>query len=215
MLAKLLETLKLTENACRVCKEPFSPSSQGFVCEGCLQGIKPAYPIEYNALDYISSYRVFALYEEPLSEVIRLVKFRSILPLAHELGSHLSEHLGEYIEEISPDIITYIPVHLFRFWRRGFDHNREILKGAGIHTVEVLMRLKHSKPLASLSKEKRFSVVKDAFRVRKAWIDEVEGKRILVFDDILTTGATSTSVARALLSLGAEEVFFYFVAREV
>jgi len=68
--------------------------------------------------------------------------------------------------------------------------------------------------LASYGKDKRSEVLKGAYRVKRERVDGIEGKKILVFDDILTTGTTCRSIAELLLSLGADEVLFYFVAKE-
>ncbi len=170
--------------------------------------------MEYRSLPCITTYRVFGKYEGLLAHLLRLIKFRSVKPLAEELGRSIDKHLKEFMEEVQPDIITFIPVHPFRYWRRGFDHNREILSAAGIDFSSVLFRRKHSRPLAGLSKEERFKVVKDSFGVKEEFIDSVHGKRVLLFDDVVTSGATSTTVAELLLSLGVKDVFFYFLARE-
>jgi len=214
MLKTVLEALGLTHRVCSCCGKIVSDTTQGHICNDCLSSIKPLHPINYGKLQFVSSYRMFAKYEGMLAQTLREIKFKSVLPLARILGGKIKNHLGEFLGETKPDLITYVPVHTFRFWKRGFDHNEEILKGAGVNFQRVLLRRKHSKPLARLSKDERVKVLKDAFGVRKEFIDLVESKRVLVFDDILTTGATSTSVAELLLSLGAEEVYFYFVAGE-
>lgn len=176
--------------------------------------MKPYHPISYTPLEFISSYRIFGLYEGVLSHIIRLVKFKSVRPLAYKLGEAIREHIKEFIRETQPDIVTYVPTHFFRRWRRGFDQNEEILVSAQVDFTALLFRAKYSKPMARLRTEQRFSAVKNAFRVRQEFLDYIESKKILVFDDILTTGATSTHIAELLLSVGALEVHFYFLASE-
>ena len=214
MLGRVLDLLRLTERDCIVCGNEVDFSDQGYVCEECLKTISPVHPMDYTPLEWISSYRVFGRYEGVLMECIKVLKFRSVKPLADVLGRSMENHIKEFIEDIDPDITTYVPVHLRRWWSRGFDHNREILKGAGIEAKKMLIRVKHSKPLAQIDKTGREKAVKDAFRVQKDLLEGVEGKTILVFDDILTTGSTAKSVAETLMSLGALRVHFYFLARE-
>ncbi len=214
MLGRLLSDLGLAETACSNCGSGVEDGRQGYLCERCLGELKPHHPIDYRRLEYITSYRVFGVYGGVLAEVLRLIKFRSVRPLARILGEAVREHMGEFVEETSPDLITFVPVHLLRFWGRGFDHNREILRGSGFDFEEVLLRLRYARPLASYGKEERMRMVRGAFGIRKEYVDKLEGKRVLVFDDILTTGATSRSVAESILSVGASEVFFYFVAKE-
>lgn len=213
-VGRLLSLSGLSENRCCLCGLEVSGEDQGYVCEDCLAGIRPYHPVEYPKLEWISSYRVFGRYEGVLSEVIKLVKFKSVRPLARRLGEIVGEHLAEFVKEKDPHIVTWVPLHPFRFWNRGFDHNLEILKGTGVRAKGLLVRVRYSKPLAPFGREERMKRVKGAFSVRKDVLDEVEGKRVLVFDDVLTTGATATSIAEHLMSLGAEEVYFYFLAKE-
>ena len=214
MLGKLLSLSGLSESRCSICGIEFSGEDQGYICPDCLGDIKPHYPFEHTRLEWISSYRVFGRYEGVLAEVIKLIKFRRVKPLASSLGRIVKKHMEEYIKETEPDVITWVPLHPFRLWNRGFDHNREILKGVGVGAEDILIRVRYSRPLASLGREERAKKVRNAFRIKKEFIDAIGGKRILVFDDVLTTGATASSVAEGLLSLGAEEIIFYFLARE-
>ena len=214
MLGDILKALHLTDESCTVCGNPVNSSLQGYLCDDCLGELKPAHPIEYKPLEYVSSYRVFGRYEGVLKECLQAVKFKGAVPLARTLGIAIRESLSSFVSETRPDLVTFVPTHLFRFWRRGFDHNAEILKGADVEAENLLVRVRYSKPFASLSKEERFKRAKGSFRVKKDWIDRIEDKRILVFDDILTSGATSTSVAEELLTVGAREVHFFFVAKD-
>ena len=214
MLGSFLKLFHLTDEGCIVCGNSVNSPFQGYLCDECLGEVKPAHPMEYKPLEYVTSYRVFGKYEGVLRECLQAVKFKGAVPLARFLGGAIRETLASFIEEVRPDLITYVPTHLLRFWRRGFDHNIEILRGAGVKAQDLLVRVKYSKPFASLSKEERFKRARGSFRVKKEWIDKVEDKKILVFDDILTSGATSTSVAEELLTVGAREVYFFFVAKD-
>ena len=214
MLGRILSLSGLSEDRCSVCGLGVSDEEQGYLCKSCLADIRPSHPIDYGRIEWISSYRIFGKYEGVMAEVIRLIKFKSVKPLARRLGEIVKEHLEEFLEEVKPDIITWVPLHPLRLWNRGFDHNLEILRGTGVRAESLLVRVRYSKPLASFGREERMRRVRDAFRVRKEMIDEVEGRRILLFDDVLTTGSTASSVAEHLLSIGAEEVFLYCVAKE-
>lgn len=214
MIGRILELLNLTSKVCKNCGKEFEPQEQGYLCWDCVGEIKPHHPIDYKELEFVSSYKVFSLYEGSLAECIRLIKFGSVEPLARILGDRISEDLKSFIYEVNPDLITTVPLHPLRLWNRGFDHNGEILKGAGVDFEEILVRVRYAKPLASYGKERRSKVLEGAYRVRRKYMDEIEGKRIFVFDDILTTGTTCRNIAELLLSLGADKVFFYFVAKE-
>jgi len=213
MLRSLLFKTGLAYGSCAVCGGALENHSQGFLCFACLREIKPA-PVLFTALPYVKSCRVFAPYGGVLAETLRLIKFRSVKPLAGFLGERISPDLKNFAEEVSADVLTFVPVHFLRRWTRGFDHNREILRGSRLPYEELLIRVRHSKPLIHYGREERFRKVESAFSLREGVADRVEGKRILVFDDVLTTGATATSVARLLLTFGADSVSFYFLSRE-
>lgn len=182
-----------------LCKEcSLSLSGKGFYLPDLIPGAKKV--------------RAYASYSGTIAKVIRAIKFNNIRPLLTVLGQYIREDLGNFIEEIKPDLITYVPVHFFRWYRRGFDQNRDLLMMAGFEPKKVLKRVKHSPPLAGLGKEERSRKVAGSFRVTDA--GQIRGKKVLVFDDVLTTGSTAQEVLKTLKQAGAGEVYFYFLAVE-
>lgn len=212
-MISFLQVLGLAEENCKVCGSSFKGMGQGFICEECLNCLKPYHPMDYNhRLEYVFSYRVFGLYEGTLKEMIHCIKFHSSKDLALRLGKIIKKHLWEYIEEIEPDLITFPPINLRRFWSRGFNHMEYILKGAEVPYFKAFKRTDMAPPLALLNKEKRSKAVL-GHRLREELIDHFENKRVLIVDDLLTTGSTIKRLAYLLMSVGAEEVHAYFVAR--
>lgn len=213
MIGFLLDSLNLVERTCSWCGRYLrTAADQGYLCGMCIKNLRPSHPVAYRRVSFVSSWKAFGRYEGLLSHALKLVKFKRVKPLARELGCAIEKHLMGFIGEVKPDLITWVPIHWRRFWERGFDHNEEILKGAGVRAEPILWRVKHAKPLASYDRKERLAVVRDAFMVEKAFLDDLEGATVLVFDDILTSGATSASVAELLLSVGVENVHFYFLA---
>ena len=215
ILGRLLDSLYITEDTCTNCGKTFEPSGQGFVCDECIGEIKPYHPLEYEEKPFIAGYRIFSLYEGAIKEVIKAIKFRRALPLVEVLAGRIRGHINEYLQEIEPQIITFVPVHFWRRWGRGFDQNEELLKSLKIPFLRVLERHRYARSLARYGKSERHKIVEDAFRVKGHFLDLVEGKRILVLDDLMTTGSTAQSVARTLLEVGADSVYFYFLAKEL
>ncbi len=168
--------------------------------------------MDERVIPHIRRWRAFSAYEGELAEAIVAVKFRHLKPLARIIGSKIKTDLLEFKEENRCDLITYVPVSWRRKIMRGFDHCEEILKGAGLEFDKILVRVRHSKPLAQLSREERIKAVEGAFRVVKTKRGLVKGSRVLLFDDILTTGFTASCVAEELMQAGAKEVFLYTVA---
>ncbi len=209
----LLQALGLAERRCRYCGKGFVGRGQGFICPSCLSSLKPYHPMDYSHRpSYVFSYRVFGLYEGVLKEVIRCIKFYNSKSLAKGLGNIIKDHLWEYIEEVEPDLITFPPLNLRRFWNRGFNHMEYILKGAEVPYISLFKRVDMAPPLASLEAEKRKKVVL-GYRLREDFIDHVQDKKVLIIDDLLTTGSTIERLAYLLMSVGAEEVHAYFVSK--
>ncbi|SHK30344.1 ComF family protein [Thermocrinis minervae] len=209
-----LRLLGIVEEGCINCGGTLDNLSQGYFCSPCLDSIKPFHPYEYKRIPYLFSYRVFGLYQGVLREVIRVIKFENSKTLAYELGRRIAPYLWEYIEEIGPDVITYPPLNIRRFWSRGFNHVKAILQGAQVPALQLFERVGLSKPMAlAKGKEERKRYAKE-YRLKKEIIDFVEGKRILVVDDLITTGTTVSRLAELLLCVGADEVHGFFVAGE-
>jgi ComF family protein len=209
----LLQRLGLSSEKCLSCGGFFSGSSQGFLCDRCLEAIKPHHPMDYSEkIEYVASYRVFGMYESVLREVLHGIKFGNSKSLALLLGRRIKEHLPDYLEEIKPDMITFPSLNIRRFWGRGFNHVEYILRGAEVPYMKVFRRRDISPPLARLNAEKRQKAVL-GHMLRDEFIDFIEGKRVLLVDDLLTTGSTIKRLAYLLLSVGAEEVHAYFIAK--
>jgi len=210
-LGKLLDFFLLSENTCKVCEKRFKPEEQGFICNECLSNIKPYEFFEdVPEIPYVEEFEFFGKYEGVLREVLLLYKFKSVKPFSKILADSIREHFYDYVQKIKPDVITFVPVHFLRWWSRGFDHNEEIMKNLGINYDKALKRVKYARPLARYKATRREKLLKGAYRVNK----DVKGKRILVFDDILTTGTTAKNVSATLLKAGAKEVYFYFLCKD-
>lgn len=107
------------------------------------------------------------------------------------------------------DILTWVPVSPLRKWLRGYDQVELIALSAGVElgtsAVPLLKKLRHTKMQSSLRDiSQRKANVLGAFGVIDSQL--VAGKRILLLDDIITTGSTVSECARVLLTAGAKEV---------
>lgn len=113
------------------------------------------------------------------------------------------------------DIITFIPVSFVRKWKRGFDQveliARSVGQELGAKPVKTLKKLRNNVPQSTIKgMAQRRANVLGAYRVRDP--KAVAGKRILLLDDIITTGATASECAKTLLLAGAKEVYCAAVA---
>jgi len=213
MPKRWIERLLFAET-CTLCGEPLGASS--VVCDRCLLSIHPQPEEDLLSIPYLDGYRTFTAYGEIERKILELVKFQGFKHLAREIGKLVSPHLREYEKLLKPDAVTFIPTNPFRYWfLRGFDPVEEILKGTSVNFERIIgRRWLFRKPLARIkSIRERQRLVKDAFYIKREKIPRLRGGKILVVDDVLTTGSTASEIARLLKSAGAVEVYLFAVFR--
>jgi len=117
--------------------------------------------------------------------------------------------------EQSFDLIVPMPLYWRKRWRRGFNQAgllaREISRRTHTPVRNALRRVKDTAAQAGLTNAKRRQNVSGAFRAKRS--APLAGQRVLLIDDVLTTGATAASCARALRKAGAREVTLLTLAR--
>jgi ComF family protein len=156
----------------------------------------------------------FGAYEGVLRQLIHLFKYGKVKPLADPLGDLLAAALPR---DERFDAITAVPLHWRRRWQRGFNQSdllaRALSRHCGLPTISVLRRVRATATQAGLSNSGRRRNVTAAFGGRRDAAQMLAGKRILLIDDVMTTGSTAASCALALKRAGAERVALLTVAR--
>ncbi|GMA76614.1 hypothetical protein GCM10025880_30310 [Methylorubrum aminovorans] len=109
------------------------------------------------------------------------------------------------------DLIVPVPLHGLRLWRRRFNQSallaREIGRQSGKSCdLRALARVKATRPQVGLTRRQRAENLQGAFRVTDAGRARIIGRRLVLIDDVATTGATGNAAARALLRAGAASV---------
>ncbi len=154
----------------------------------------------------------FGSFEDELRELIHVFKYGRVQTLAGPLGRLLALALPR---EEQFDVIVPMPLHWMRRWTRGFNQSellaREIAQRTALPVRNAMKRSKRTKPQAGLTNAKRRDNVRGAFRVKRP--AAVRGLRVLLVDDVMTTGATASACARALKTAGAKRVALLTVAR--
>ena len=153
----------------------------------------------------------YGSYEDELRQLIHLYKYAGIQTLARPLGRLLIAALPR---EARFDAIVPMPLHWMKAWRRGFNQSellaREVSRFWNVPVRKRLVRrVRATSVQAGLTSAERRVNVRNAFRAHTA----VAGKRILLVDDVMTTGATGGACAAALKSAGAAYVTFLTLAR--
>lgn len=156
---------------------------------------------------FLDSVTALWYYERNVRGCIVRYKFYGARHLAAGLGRCLAMRILQ--EDVSYDLLTWVPVNFWRRLRRGYDQ-AELLawavgKELGIRPVRTLKKVRRNKKQSSLGEaSQRRANVLGVYRITAPKL--VEGKKILILDDVLTTGATAGECARMLLTAGAKEV---------
>lgn len=209
---------------CLVCGERLS-ADRLMICPACLD-LLPRYPGSealYDAEKRIEGHAPFTEYRSdlgfthhnPVRDLIHTIKYEGHPELGERLGQLFApEHLraGHFA-----DIGVAVPVPLTprRLRRRGYNQSvyiaRGLTGGLGIPLDETLLARRDSAGTQThRGREARWASMREAFFVPDP--DKVSRRRILIIDDVLTTGATLSACALALMEAGAESVSYYTLA---
>ena len=174
----------------------------------------PEYPNRKIKLQFLDSFAAVWYYEGNVRRSLLRFKFQNARSYASCYGRMLAmKLLREYPEGF--DVLTWVPVSRLRRLRRGYDQVELLAKAVGAELgmtpVPMLKKIRNNRPQSRLdSARARRANVLGAYKLLDG--AQAKGKRVLLLDDILTTGATAGECARMLLSAGAKEVHCAAVA---
>jgi ComF family protein len=187
----------LARQACAVCARPLAAHAlpEDYRCGACRES-----PPAFDRLLALWSYR------PPLDAVVQGLKFRRLDYLGSHLAAALAEGLGDRLAGF--DRIVPVPLHWRRRLARGYNQAEKIaqpLAGLlGVPCALLLSRRRATPPQSLLGRTERLANLRRAFQVPRP--QRVRGLRILLVDDVVTTGATLDAAAGALRIAGAAAV---------
>jgi ComF family protein len=155
-------------------------------------------------------------YEGALRELCLLLKHEYNAWLAPRLSDLLLEARRDAFSILPSDtVVVPVPLHWWRYWQRGYNQAEALAEGVAKRLKfpirRVLKRVVRTRRLADLSRTTRSEVMREAFHARAR--SKLNGRTVLLVDDVLTTGATCGAAARALKKAGAARVVVAVVAR--
>ncbi|NNM71244.1 ComF family protein [Enterovirga aerilata] len=162
--------------------------------------------------------RAVARYDDTARRLVHRLKYSDRLDLVPALGAMMARSGAELAAEA--DVIVPVPLHRTRLWWRRFNQSMELARVVAARhgkpcDPSLLLRIKRTTPQVGLSRNQRAENLQGAFRVPESARPQLKGKRVLLVDDVLTTGATANAASRALLRGGASAVDVLAFARVV
>ena len=194
---------------CAVCGLPFEiDPGEDTLCGACL-----AHPPDFDKA------RAILRYDDASKKPVLALKHSDRLDLVPAFGRWLDRSGRALLSQ--SDMVVAVPLHRMRLWKRRYNQSAELARIAarlaGVPAEPLV--LERTRPTPSQgqmpSAGARRRNVRGAFAVPKPARAKVEGKRVLLVDDVLTTGATANACARALKRAGATSVFVLALARVV
>lgn len=190
--------------SCDACQRPFKDRhpSQGLRCKRCLE-----HPPIHDGI------AAGTLYTDTSRKLVLALKHGRRIALAPMLARLIAARVPPAAQE---RLIVPVPLHRWRLWHRGFNQAallaRELAKsGQGQLLVDGLVRTRKTPPLGGMGAEARSRALSGAIKVKAP--EKIRGRDILLIDDVLTSGATSTACVKALKDAGAKTVVIACFAR--
>ena len=160
--------------------------------------------------------RSFAVYDRALSEAVLLLKYEQVASLADWFGAQLAAIAQNSAAEWQADVVVPVPLHQDRHRERGYNQAeliaRPVAKRLALRlNTNLLVRTKPRPAQLVLSRTEHWKSVRGAYAIREGM--KIDNLRVLLVDDVLTTGATLDACSRALKKAGASAVFGLTVGR--
>jgi ComF family protein len=206
----ILAMRPISGETCEVCGERL-PGLQHFAnstCRAC-QEAKPSF----------AKAAAYGSYDGELRELIHLLKYERVLPAARVLGGMLAEAVQKLGIAKDAALVAPVPLHRSKKRQRGFNQAemicRAALKKLAMPNLQLerdlLERRRATVSQIGLTRPQRAENIRGAFQV--VHLNRVQGRDILLVDDVLTTGTTALECARILRRAGAKNVWVATVAR--
>ncbi len=192
---------------CAICAHPFeSALPKGTICAAC-EADSPAYDKVCAVL----------IYDDACRSLVTRFKYGDQTHHAVLFAKWIWQVAGDAVSE--GDLLVPVPLHRWRLLRRRFNQSALLAsllaRRCHVPVSHALKRVKNTPPQASLSQKARKRNVSGVFRVKERAKPCLKDKRVILVDDVMTTGSTLDACARQLKRAGAAEVIVCVVAKRV
>jgi predicted amidophosphoribosyltransferase len=201
------DTAFITGLACAACGMPLpgQPAGADVLCDACI-----AHPPGWDRG------RAAILYEGAGRRVILSLKHGDRLDLAPVMAKWLARAAPDLLARA--EILAPVPLHWTRLFRRSFNQSAEIARhlprAAGRRLVpDLVTRIRRTPSTEGMTRARRIEALSGAFAVAPRHRTLIAGRRVLILDDVMTTGATLSAVAEACRAAGASDVDVLVLAR--
>jgi ComF family protein len=221
---------------CVACREPVAGEGVCAACWARLSFIAPPFcpklgiPFVYDPGEGMLSMQAIAdppayararaavRYDEVARTLVHALKYQDRTDLAPVMGRWMARAGQELLQDAN--LLVPVPLHWRRGWSRRYNQSGALARVIGRHSGvavagQALRRVRPTRQQIGLSRSERAANVQGAFRVAEDRQAEIEGRRVILVDDVLTSGATTDACARALLRARAAQVDVLVFARVV
>lgn len=225
---------------CAVCARVLERPLDGAVCETCWNAVAGTVPVRRMSR-VVACAAAIGEYDGVLREIIHALKYDGRRSVAPRLASLMALHGAEVLN--GADALVPVPLHPARQRERGFNQAEDLARGIGLPVARLLRRARSTAPQVDLPASQRQRNVRHAFKAvdtgngrgtrasrraipsahaaerlrRSTWLppraSRIEGRILVLVDDVTTTGATLEACARELKRAGAKEVRALTAAR--
>lgn len=194
---------------CQVCGKVMSDDNQETICDDC-----------QNNTHYFDKGYTCMVYGQREKEMVHKYKFNGAAYMGEKLGQILLDRI--LIEDLTVDLVTAVPMHPKKLKKRGYNQAelmaKVVAKGLEVeYNNQVLVRKNYKNPMNKLGAEERHKNIAGAYGSNSNSTETavLQGKRVLLIDDVYTTGSTADECSKLLKEQGAEKVYVLTLAAGV
>ncbi len=219
---------------CLACKAPLDHTKEAYLCKRCVGDIKTnpkpwcvkcgravggvgalCHECRKTRYHFERAYSA-CLYEGPLKECVHQFKYRGRSQLSRLLSGFIIDFIKDNAEILEGvNAVTAVPLSAKRLKEREYNQSRllaaEISETFALPLLDALIKTRSTPPQSEMRRESRLTNIKDAFGMREGV--NLNGRNVLLVDDVLTTGSTLNECARVLAEAGAKKVIALTLAR--